>query len=100
MMGKDQLEIYLYNGPEYVPERDNDRLRTQTDRIFHLMQDGRWRTVTEIALITNDPEPSISAQLRHLRKPKHGSHTVNRRCRKGHLFEYQVIPNDKKNAPE
>ncbi len=58
------------------------------------MKDSRWRTLPEIENATGDPAASISAQLRHLRKEKFGSHTVNKRHRgdesKGY-YEYQVI---------
>lgn len=81
-------------GSDYKPELDERRLTSQLERIFNLMKDGEWRTLQEIAKITSDPQASISAQLRHLRKPKFGSHTVNKRRRgeetKG-LFEYQLI---------
>lgn len=82
-----------YNGPEYVPERDHERLKSQTERIFDLMRDGQWRTLPEIARLTRDPPASISAQLRHLRKPRFGAHTIERRSRKGALFEYRLIVN-------
>ena len=85
-----------FNGPAYDPGLDYIRLTKQINRIFQTMQDGKWRTLREIANITNDPESSISAQLRHLRKERFGSHTVNRRRRgepKIGLHEYQLIVN-------
>lgn len=83
-----------FDGPEYKPKHDRARLTGQLLRIFSAMLDGQWRTVDEIHAITKDPQTSISAQLRHLRKPRFGSHTVNRRPRgdRSHgLFEYQLI---------
>lgn len=85
--------ILHFDGPEYVPARDQERLTGQILRIFSLMRDGKWRSLPEIATATGDPEASISAQLRHLRKTRFGSHTVNRRHVGSGLFEYQVIPN-------
>ena len=85
-----------FNGPEYVPQWDKERLTGQIYRIARLMIDGRWRTLEEIASATGDPPASISAQLRHLRKERFGSHTINRRPRgdRAHgLFEYQLIWN-------
>jgi len=38
------------------------------------MLSGRWLTLGAIREKTGDAEASISAQLRHLRKEKHGSH--------------------------
>jgi len=81
-----------FNGADYVPERDWERLTTQIGRVFTCMKDERWRTLREIADATHDPEASVSAQLRHLRKVRFGSHTVNRKYLKRGLYSYQVIP--------
>lgn len=90
-----QIEMTYFDGPAYDEQMDNVRLRGQVMRIFRLMKDRQYRTLEEIAAITRDPAASISAQLRHLRKPRFGGHTVNRRRRgdrsKG-LWEYQLIP--------
>ena len=82
-----------FNGPEYRPEFDRERLTGQIRRVFACMKDGNWRTLAEIAAITGDPEASVSAQLRHLRKPRFGSHEVGRRPRGDRsrgLFEYRL----------
>jgi len=86
---------YKYAGSDYVPALDNARLDTQLERVKASMLDAQWRTLAEIASITGDPPASISAQLRHLRKPKFGSWTVEKRSRgersRG-LFEYRLLP--------
>lgn len=85
-----------YDGSDYVPELDNVRLDSQIGRIWALMLDGRWRTLDEIARRTGDPHASISAQLRHLRKPRFGEHTVEKRSRgdrRRGLFEYRLEVN-------
>lgn len=83
-----------YAGAVYDPQYDEARLDKQMGRVYSTMIDGFWRTLGEIENRTSDPQASISAQLRHLRKPKFGSYTVNRRPRgdreKG-LFEYQLL---------
>jgi hypothetical protein len=84
-----------FNGPAYDHERDSQRLTGQIQRVFALMSDGAWRTLREIAEATGDPEASVSAQLRHLRKPRFGSHTVERRRRgveSSGLWEYRLLP--------
>ena len=85
-----------FDGSDYSPEHDKVRLTGQIEVIFNLMRDGRYRTLSEISSITGYGESSISAQLRNLRKPKFGMHTVNKQNRgnrdKG-LFEYSVITN-------
>ena len=87
----------MFNGPEYDPRLDAQRLKGQIYRVFELMRDERWRTLSEISQeLPRDSEASISAQLRHLRKPRFGMHTVNKRRRgeeKSGLWEYQLIVN-------
>ena len=82
-----------FNGPVYDPALDDDRLRRQIGRVFGLMLDGRWRSLQEIADATGDPHASISAQLRHLRKPRFGGHAVEKRRRAvlGGTWEYRLV---------
>jgi hypothetical protein len=86
-------ETSYFNGSDYQPQLDFNRLNGQMNRIRNLMLDGQWRTLSEIQAITGDPAASVSAQLRHLRKPRFGSHLVTKR-RRGEpsigLFEYRV----------
>jgi hypothetical protein len=84
---------YVFDGDDYQPERDDERLTTQYDRIFAAMKDTQWRTLSELERITGDPEASISAQIRHMRKKRFGSHTVNKRYMGNGLYEYQLIVN-------
>ena len=83
-----------FNGSDYVPELDDKRLTGQIKRVHDLMIDGKWRTLQEIEQATGDPQASISAQLRHLRKERFGSHVINKQRRgeeKHGLFEYQLL---------
>jgi len=85
-----------FDGSDYKPERDDVRLSGQVKRIFNLMKDGAWRTLPEIEANTKDPQASISAQLRHLRKRRFGEHTVEKRLRddiSDGLYEYKLIVN-------
>lgn len=85
-----------FDGPEYKPEHDLVRLSGQVLRVFNCMSDGQWRTLDEIARTTGDPHASVSAQLRHLRKARFGSHTVDRQARGDRdngLFEYRLVVN-------
>lgn len=88
------FETVRFNGSDYQPERDNARLTGQVLRVFEYMKSGEWRTLGEIAAATGDPPASISAQLRHLRKRRFGSHQVDKRHRGepgNGLYEYRVI---------
>jgi hypothetical protein len=92
-----------FNGPEYQTTEDHKRLSSQIARIFDCMIDGQWRTFKEIHQITGDPEASISAQLRHLRKERFGSYTVERRARGDReqgLFEYRLLAIKTKPEPK
>ena len=80
-----------FAGADYRPDRDDARLTTQIQRVFNAMADGRWRTTQEIAAITGDPENSVSAQYRNLRKAANGGHTVNRRYVGAGTYEYSLV---------
>lgn len=85
-----------FDGSDYDPELDDHRLKPQYGQIFDLMRDSVWRTLPDIAEATGYLVSSISAQLRHMRKKRFGSHTVNKRCRGERdqgLWEYQLIVN-------
>ncbi len=83
-----------FDGETFLPLFDQKRLSSQYGRVFECMKDGQWRTYSEISTITGDPEASISARLRDMRKAKFGAHTVNDR-RRGNpmrgLWEYQLL---------
>ena len=80
-------------------------LRRQREVIRDVMlsagQCATWLTLDELAKLTHYPPASISAQLRHLRKPENGAHTVVKRCRTsnkamraegfGAVWEYSVL---------
>jgi len=85
--------LFDFDGPNYDPALDQDRLTKQMGRVYDLMFDRKWRTLSEIEYKTGDPQASISARLRDLRKPRFGGYTVDRRRRgtktRG-LFEYRL----------
>jgi len=83
----------LFAGSDYDPERDDVRLTGQCRRIFDLMRDGKWRTLAEIAYLTVEPPASVSAQLRHMRKRRFGSHAVHKRYLGDGLYTYQLEVN-------
>ena len=82
-----------FDGADYNHERDSERLTSQLSKIMDVVKDGNWRTLKEIADITLYPEASISAQLRHLRKERFGSHEVEKTYIKNGLYKYRVIIN-------
>ncbi|QFZ84580.1 hypothetical protein GFK26_18300 [Variovorax paradoxus] len=82
-------------GPGFDPTLDEERLNEQILRVYRCMNDSTWRTLGELSEATGDPEASVSAQLRNLRKVEYGSFVVERR-RRGlattGLWEYQLLP--------
>jgi hypothetical protein len=78
------------DGVTFDQERDGKRLQAQHARVFEVMKDGMWRSLHAIARLTGDPEASISARLRDLRKDKFGGHEVERRYVQHGLWEYRL----------
>jgi hypothetical protein len=63
-------------------------------RVLAVLRDGYVHTVQEIAKATGDPEASVSANCRNLRKSKHGGHDVRLVHLTGRTFGYQLQPAD------
>jgi hypothetical protein len=80
-----------FNGSDYDHQRDTQRLSNQYQRVFSLMQDGEWRSLRNISDSTGDPESSVSAQLRHMRKDRFGNHTVEKKHEGHGLYLYRVL---------
>ncbi len=63
------------------------RVRTQRDVVRDVMlsanECGAWLTLAELGAMTRYPETSISAQLRHLKKPQFGNFEMEKRPRAG-----------------
>ena len=78
--------------------------RRQRDVLCDVMLSARqcetWLTLDELAKLTHYPPASISAQLRHLRKPEYGGYAVEKRPRElgkvlrgedfGTVWKYQL----------
>jgi hypothetical protein len=82
-----------FNGPVYDPALDHERLTKQLGRVFEAIRDGEWRTLAELEAMTGgEPQASISAQLRHLRKPRFGNYVIEKRRREpeGGTWEYRM----------
>ena len=83
--------VVRFNGPDYIPVRDNQRLISQFQRILNLMLDGRPRTLRQIAKVTGDPEALISAQIRHAQKERFGSYEVEKSYLGKGVFTYRIV---------
>ena len=85
------IDLQPRDGQTYDHERDGRRLAAQHQRVLSLMSDSKWRTLAAIALETGDPEASISARLRDLRKERFGAYCVQRRYVARGLYEYRIF---------
>ena len=74
-------------GATFDAARDGKRLNEQSQRVFDGMKDGVERGLREIAALTGDPEASVSARLRDLRRY---GFTVSRRYVSKGLWVYRV----------
>ena len=88
------MSIYkeMFNGSDYMPKRDNERLKGQIKRIHALMLAGLPRTLSQIASVTGDPEASVSAQLRNLKKERFGGYRLEKDYKGNGLFAYRLLP--------
>lgn len=92
-----------FSGTTYTREVDEKRLTDQLRLVYRLMRDGQWRSVEEVAGLTELRNTrSVEAQLRNLRKPYFGGyhtlqnpegHFVLRRNRNGQrgFSEYKIM---------
>jgi hypothetical protein len=85
--------------------REQTILRTQREVLRDVMLSAAerqaWQTLQELARLTRYGEASISAQLRHLRKPQFGGFVLEKRQRHGQVvsaeehgtvWEYRLDP--------
>lgn len=79
-----------FNGADYQPQRDDPRLLSQHEKVKAFMLSGRPHTLQEIADAIDEPAASISAQLRHLRKPRFGGWIVDRQYLGDGLYSYSM----------
>ena len=91
------MDRIYFDGKTYDPDLDRDRLRTQLERVYALMLDGRFHSLAEIADKVGGSEASVSARLRDLRKPRFGSNSVRRMRVAGGLWVYCLVRNDHAN---
>jgi hypothetical protein len=73
MMDSAQI-AFNFGGRTYDATLDAQRLGAQLTRVIQAMSDGKWRTLSEIQArilamhAKRDPEASLSARLRDIRK--------------------------------
>jgi hypothetical protein len=75
------MEMNLANS-----EHEETQFCTIREFMLAVSMRGEWLTLSEIAAQTEYGEASISAQLRHLRKPQFGGYRVEKRRRHSSAF--------------
>src|SRR5579872_6948840 len=87
-------------GPCFDKQRDGERLRAQRERIRNYMLAAsirnEWLTLEQISAGLemiykgNFPPASVSAQMRHLKRPELGGYTLAKRYVGRGLWEYRL----------
>lgn len=83
-------KVRAFDGSTYNADRDYERLTGQLGKVFDLMRDGKWRTLSEIHGVVGGSEAAVSARLRDFRKPKYGAHLIEREHIADGLYKYRV----------
>ena len=85
----------LFDGPDfdgatYERARDHQRLGAQLTRVADALSNGQWWTLAQLHRQTGDPEASISARLRDLRKGRFGGYRVRAECMGRGTWRYRM----------
>ena len=89
------IKVTHFDGRTYDHSKDYIRIKGQMLRVYAVVKDGRWRTLNQISQECGDPEASISARLRDLRKERFGSHEVERqRLQDGGTYAYRLATSE------
>lgn len=90
------VKTMLFDGSTSM-QIDVPRLAGQLAKVFALMSDGQFRTLSQIASATGCLETSASARLRDLRKARFGGHEVISRqhADSPSVYEYRLILREK-----
>lgn len=84
-------QLFDFDGKTYEQPLDQVRLSGLMLRVWRVVEDGQWHSLAELAKLTGGTEASVSARLRDLRKPRFGSHVVERRrVKETGLFLYRL----------
>jgi hypothetical protein len=84
--------VMRFDGQTYDAKRDGPRLTGNLLKLKSLMVGGQWFKLSEVAAALGCTETAASARLRDLRKPRFGSHTVERKNLGGGIWVYRVMP--------
>jgi len=77
-----------FKGATFDSVRDGDRLNAQCKRVFDVMIRGEWETLAGLSAKTGDPQASVSARIRDLRR--FGFHIDKEYVQRG-LWRYRMV---------
>lgn len=82
-----------FDGSDYDPVFDQTRLTKGIKRVYDALFNGEWWTLRTLSNYTGVPEASCSAFVRHLRKPRFGSHVIEKRRKElgAGTWEYRLV---------
>lgn len=93
-MGKVSAELLgdnpYFDGGTFDAPRDHIRLCGQLAAVKQILLDHRWHTLSELADRIGGSQAGISARIRDLRKPKFGSHWIDRQHIGCGLWRYRM----------
>jgi hypothetical protein len=84
------MQVQHFSGSTFDPVLDGPRLTTQFQRVFAIMQDGDWHTLSDLAEASGGSEAGVSARLRDMRKERFGGHVVQRQRGASGLWFYRL----------
>jgi len=85
--------LYDFDGKDYKKDRDQVRLSSNLDILREYMEGRGALTINQIIEGTGlKSHTGVSASIRELRKPRHGSRTVERNYISNGLYSYQLMP--------
>ena len=93
-MKHEVMPEWKFDGDDIDHERDCARLTGQLKRVYEYMHTHEWCSLQDISEATSDPEASVSAQIRNLRKDRFGAHTIDRKYHGNGLYEYKMTINN------
>jgi hypothetical protein len=78
----------VFHGETFDQHRDGARLSAQAERTYNVMKSGAWQTLASLSMVTGDPQASVSARIRDLRK---AGYTVEREYVSRGLWRYRMV---------
>jgi len=79
-----------FDGADYQPVRDRERLTKRMRLLFETMKDGRWYSLPQLREILGGTDSGISAAIRGFRKIKFGCYSVTSIFKGQGIYHYRL----------